>query len=66
LLESLNLHHPLVVLAKLIDWNGMYRVADEAVGPDTVVHRCVHAWSRACGICNSSLIDYSIVGPEEF
>jgi IS5 family transposase len=33
LLEHLNLHHPLIVLAKLIDWNAIDQVAYEAMGP---------------------------------
>jgi hypothetical protein len=32
LLEHLNLHHPLIVLAKLIDWNAIDQVAYEAMG----------------------------------
>jgi transposase, IS5 family len=33
LLEHLNLHHPLIVLAKLIDWNAINQIAFEAMGP---------------------------------
>ena len=33
LLENLNLHHPLIVLAKLIDWNAIDQVACEAMVP---------------------------------
>lgn len=38
LLEPLNLHHPLIVLAKLIDWNDIDQVAYEAMGPNVVAH----------------------------
>jgi len=33
LLEHLNLQHPLIVLAKLIDWNAIDQIAYEAMGP---------------------------------
>jgi transposase, IS5 family len=33
LLEHLNVRHPLIVLAKLIDWNAIEQVAYEAMGP---------------------------------
>jgi IS5 family transposase len=33
LLGHLNLQHPLIVLAKLIDWNAIDQVAYEAIGP---------------------------------
>jgi IS5 family transposase len=33
LLEHLNARHPLILLAKLIDWNAIERVAYEAMGP---------------------------------
>jgi IS5 family transposase len=33
LLEHLNLHHPLIVLANLIDWNAIDQVAYETMGP---------------------------------
>lgn len=43
LLEHLNLAHPLIVLAKLIDWNAIEQVAYDAMGPR---HRCPPLQSR--------------------
>ena len=33
MLEQLNLRHPLIVPAKMIDWNAIYHAAYETMGP---------------------------------
>jgi hypothetical protein len=61
LLECFNLHHPLIVLAELIDWTAIDQVAYETIGPRHLTknleleHLCV--WQQAASIRRGLPVD---------